>query len=171
MKHGYVQIYTGDGKGKTTAAMGVCLRAAGAGLKVYLAQFLKMSDTSEINALKKFRTVEIHQFGSGKFVKGKPSAADLLNCANGFLKVTDAVVSGIYDLVIADELCVAVDLGMITTRSVLDLMHAKPPGVELIITGRNASPELVKQADLVTEMTKKKHYFDKGVPARRGIEL
>jgi len=171
MKQGYVQIYTGDGKGKTSAALGVCLRAVGAGMKVYIAQFLKGSDTSELRAIKKqFKTVEMHQFGSGKFIRGKPSTADMLNCANGFLKLTDAVISGRYDVVIADELCVAVDLEMISTQNVLDLIEVKPKSVELIITGRNADPKLIERADLVTVMKKKKHYFDKGVHARRGIE-
>ena len=171
MKNGYVQIYTGDGKGKTTAALGLCLRAVGSGLKVYVGQLLKKSNFSEIKAIKAhLKNVEVHQFGSGQFVRGKPTKADIRKAAAGFLQVTDALLSGDYDLVIADELNVAVSLELVTVQNVLDLMKSKPTHVELVITGRNAHPLLVRNADLVTEMRKKKHYYDKGVKARRGIE-
>lgn len=171
MKDGYVQVYTGDGKGKTTAALGLCLRAVGSGLRVYLGQFLKNSKCSEIKALKShLKSVEIHQFGSGRFVRGKPTEADIRKAATGFLQITDAVLSGKYDLVVADELNVAVALELVTPENVLELIRAKPVHVELVITGRSAHPKVMRSADLVTEMRKKKHYYDKGVHARRGIE-
>jgi cob(I)alamin adenosyltransferase len=168
---GYVQVYTGDGKGKTTAALGLALRAAGAGLKVFIAQFLKRGDYSEIKALKKLsEQITVAQYGLGHFVKGKPAPEDMEAAQAGLRKVKSAVTSGAYDLVIIEEGNVAVQCGLFPLAELLDIISEKPEQVELVITGRGASPELIERADLVTEMKEIKHYYKKGVTARIGIE-
>lgn len=172
MKTGCIQIYTGDGKGKTTAALGLALRAAGAGLKVFIAQFLKKSNTSEIKAiLTHLPMITIRQFGTGIFVKGAPSQDDAEAATCGFKALQEAVMSGDFDVVIADELNAAITLKLIKLDDATDLLKNKPSNVELIITGRDANPQLLSLADLVTVMSKQKHYFDKGLGARVGIEL
>lgn len=168
---GYVQVYSGDGKGKTTASLGLTLRAVGAGLKVYIIQFLKKGDYSEIKALEKFfGQVTIEQFGLGKFVKGKPSLDDVVAGKKGYDTVTDVLQKGEHDVVIVEEGNVAVSCGLITEEMLLKLIDIKQEHVELIITGRNATDKLIEKADLVTEMREIKHYYKKGVQARIGIE-
>ncbi|MDF1589893.1 MAG: cob(I)yrinic acid a,c-diamide adenosyltransferase [Desulfobacterales bacterium] len=171
MKKGYVQVYTGDGKGKTTAALGLALRAAGAGLKVYICQFMKIGDYSEIKSLKRFSDmISIEQFGIGKFVKGLPAPEDMAAARRGLEKARGAMESGQYGLIILEEANVAVHFGLFPVEELLNLIADKPEGVEIIITGRGARPEIIDRADLVTEMKSVKHYFDKGVAARTGIE-
>lgn len=171
MEKGYVQIYTGDGKGKTTAALGLALRAAGAGLSVYVAQFMKFGEYSELKALSRFADlVTIHQFGTGKFVMGRPGQADLAAGQKGLEAVKDALASGRYDIVIMEEAAVAASIGIFSSEDILDILRAKPDAVELVITGRGASDDLIKAADLVTEMREIKHYYQAGVKARVGIE-
>jgi len=171
MKKGYVQVYTGDGKGKTTAALGLALRAAGAGLKVYICQFMKTGNYSEIKALKRFSDlISIEQFGTGKFVKGLPAPEDMAAARSGFEKARRAMASGQYGLIILEEANVAVHFGLFSVEELLNLIADKPEGLEIIITGRGARPEIIDRADLVTEMKSIKHYFDKGVAARTGIE-
>jgi len=168
---GYVQVYTGNGKGKTTAALGLIVRACGAGLKVYLCQFIKGGICSELKTLKKrFCDVTIQQCGRGCFIKGKPSADDIKLAKKGLAKLRSAVLSGEYDLVIADEANCAISCGILTTAELLNLIDDKPSHVELIFTGRSAPAELIERADLVTEMKEVKHYFNKGIKARPGIE-
>ncbi|MFC1516630.1 cob(I)yrinic acid a,c-diamide adenosyltransferase [Thermodesulfobacteriota bacterium] len=168
---GYVQVYTGDGKGKTTAALGLCLRAAGAGLKVYIAQFIKMGEYSEIKALKKFSDqITITQFGRGRFIKGKPSPKDIEAAQKGLQKVKSILSSSKYNIIVLEEANVAVTCGLFSEQALLEIIDAKPDDVELVITGRGAAPEIIERADLVTEMTPVKHYFQKGVKARVGIE-
>ena len=168
---GYVHIYTGDGKGKTTAALGLLLRARGAGLRVYVAQFLKASATSEIKALQaRLPEVKVERFGGRHFVMGRPTPRDIQRAQKGLARLRRAVLGGAYDLVIADEINVAVKMGLIAVQDVLALLDARPAGVELVLTGRGADRRLVRRADLVTEMRNLKHYFDRGVRARRGIE-
>lgn len=168
---GYVQVYTGNGKGKTTASLGLTLRAVGAGLKVYIIQFLKKGDYSEIKALEKFSgQVTIEQFGLGKFVKGKPSLDDSVAGQKGYDTVTEILEKGEHDVVIVEEGNVAVSCGLITEEMLLTLIDIKQEHVELIITGRNATDKLIEKADLVTEMKEIKHYYKKGVQARVGIE-
>lgn len=168
---GYVQVYTGNGKGKTTAALGLALRAAGAGMKVYIGQFIKNADYSEIKALVHFgEQITLAQYGRGCFIRGAPCDADIDAARNGLRALFDALTSGAYDLVIADEANVAFGCGLITEADLLALMAARPPAVELVLTGRNAPPAVVAQADLVTEMREVKHYFQQGVLARDGIE-
>jgi cob(I)alamin adenosyltransferase len=168
---GYVQVYTGNGKGKTTAALGLCLRAAGAGLKIFVAQFMKMGDYSEIKALKRFSDlITVEQYGLGKFIKGKPSPEDIAASKKGFDAVRSALFSGKYDMVVIEEGNMAVDFGLIPLEGLLDLIENKPEHMEIVITGRNADPKLLDKADLITEMKEIRHYYQKGVNARVGIE-
>ncbi len=171
MQHGLVQIYTGNGKGKTTAAFGLALRALGAGLKIYLAQFIKKGSYSEIKALRRFHPdIVVRQCGRGCFIRGKPDAANILSARKGLKDLNRAMTCGKYDLVIADEIICAVNAGLIPLKEVLCLIEKKPAVVELVLTGRNAPKQIVKRSDLVTEMRKIKHPFDKGIRARKGIE-
>jgi cob(I)alamin adenosyltransferase len=170
--NGQVQIYTGNGKGKTTAALGLVVRACGAGLKVYFGQFLKGRMCSEIKALReRFPEVTVVRHGSDKFIKGTPSPEDITAARAGLSELRKAMLSGKYDVVVADELNVVLSLGMIAVEEILDLIKARPPEVELVLTGRDAPEQLILQADLVTEMKEIKHYFNKGVKSRLGIEL
>ena len=171
MKKGFVQVYTGDGKGKTTAVIGLSVRAAGAGLKVFIAQFIKAGDYSEIKALKKFSDhITIRQFGQGRFIRGKPADEDITAAQKGLDAVKSAVLSGEYDIVVIEEGNVAVTCGLLSVRDLLDIIAMKPERVELVITGRGAEPSVIEKADLVTEMKEIKHYYQKGVQARVGIE-
>jgi cob(I)alamin adenosyltransferase len=168
---GYVQVYTGDGKGKTTAALGLSVRAAGAGLRVYICQFMKAGDYSEIKALKNFSDlITVEQFGTGRFVKGRPSPEEIEAGARGLNSLREAVAGGHYDVVIAEEGNVAVACGLFSAASLCDIIDHKPDNVELVITGRGAPPEIIDRADLVTEMKAIKHYYFQGVEARIGIE-
>lgn len=168
---GYVQVYTGDGKGKTTAALGLALRAAGAGLKVFIGQFLKKGDYSEIKALERLAEfITVEQFGLGRFIKGKPTRKEMQAARDGLKRLQSMMTSGRYDVVIVEEGNVAVACGLFPVQDLLALVEAKPGDVELVITGRNAPQEIVQKADLVTEMKPIRHYFEKGVAARTGIE-
>ncbi|MCE5250072.1 cob(I)yrinic acid a,c-diamide adenosyltransferase [bacterium] len=169
---GYIQVYTGDGKGKTTAALGLALRAAGAGLKVFVAQFGKGRECGENRALDRLGdSVAVRRYGSGRFITEAPGSEDIHRAAEGLGEARDILVSGDYDLVILDEANVAVHLGLFSADDLLDVMNAKPGQVELVITGRDADPRVIERADLVTEMRMVKHYYSRGVKARRGIEL
>ena len=172
MSHrGCVHVYTGNGKGKTTAALGLCLRAVGAGFRVYIAQFMKSGGYSELQALKRLgHHVTIEQFGTGRFVRGKPSEEDQRVARQGFEASKAALASGNYQMVILDESIVALNQGVLTKEQVHTLIDIRPESVELILTGRNAPPEIVAKVDLVTEMREIKHYFQKGITARVGIE-
>jgi cob(I)alamin adenosyltransferase len=172
LTEGYVQVYTGDGKGKTTAALGLIVRALGQGLRPSVLQFMK-SDPSwgEIVTLKKLG-VPVEQCGLDHWVlKGEASAEDLAAAAAGLAKARALVESGDYDLVVLDELVTAVFFELVPLDEVLAMMAAKPAAVELVVTGRRAPEELVAAADLVTEMRPLKHYYDAGVEARPGIEF
>ncbi len=168
---GYVQVYTGDGKGKTTAALGLSVRAAGAGWRVYIGQFMKSGDFSEIKALKNFSdSITVEQFGTGRFIKDKPSPEEIEAATKGLARLKEAVFGGDFDLVIAEEANVAVACGLFPVAMLCDIIDHKPDQVEIVITGRSAPPEIIERADLVTEMKSVKHYFYKGVAARIGIE-
>jgi len=168
---GYIQVYTGNGKGKTTAALGLAIRAAGAGLKVFIAQFIKMGEYSEIKALKRFNDlITVEQFGTGRFIKGKPSASDIEAARKGLEKIKAVFASNQYNVVIMEEANVAAKLGLLSVEDMLEIMVEKPKDVELVITGRGADSRIIEKADLVTEMKEVKHYFQKGVKARIGIE-
>ena len=172
LNEGFVQVYTGDGKGKTTAALGLVLRALGQGLHPAVLQFMK-SDPSwgEIVTLRKLG-VRVQQCGLEHWVlKGEASKEDLAAAAAGFDEAKALVESGEYDLVILDELVTAVFFELVPLDRVLALMARKPAAVELVITGRRAPEELIAAADLATEMRPLKHYYDAGVQARPGIEF
>lgn len=168
---GYIQVYTGNGKGKTTAAIGLSIRAAGAGLKVYIAQFIKMGDYSEIKMLREMpELITVEQFGLGRFIKGKPLDEDIKAAQKGLEKIKMVMDSDKYDVVIMEEANVAVSCGLFSVHELLQVIDKKPDHTELVITGRGASDEVIERADLVTEMKEIKHYFRKGVQARTGIE-
>ena len=168
---GCVQVYTGDGKGKTTAATGLAVRAVGAGLRVFIGQFIKAKDSHEMALLReRCPEVTIEQFGEGRFILGKPSPEDIEAARLGMERLTAALTGGDYDVVIADEANGALGAGVITLETLLAFVDARPEAVELVITGRNAHADLMARADLVTEMQKVKHCFDAGIPAREGIE-
>ena len=168
---GYIQVYTGDGKGKTTAALGLTLRAVGAGLKVFIAQFIKIGDYSEIGALERLsESVTVEQFGCGRFPKGQASEEDIALARRGLGRVKEVFASHQHDVVIMDEVNVAVSLRLFDVEALLQIMDSKPPDVELIITGRNAPTAVIEKADLVSEVKAVKHYFQNGVKARIGIE-
>jgi len=171
MRKGYIHIYTGDSKGKTTAALGLALRAMGAGLKVFMGQFVKRRICSEHKALERFKDlITIKQYGTG-FIKGKKPASSAMAAAKkGLVDVKKALMSGKYDMVILDEINIAVHYGLLSTDDVLKLLDKKPVATEVIITGRYADKKLIKKAGLVTEMKEIKHYFKHGVKARKGIE-
>ena len=171
LRKGFVHLYTGNGKGKTTAAVGLALRAAGAGLKVFIVQFGKGSPTGELKSLKKLsRQITIRQFGARTFIKQKPALVDYTLAAEGLATVERALRRGCYDVVILDEVCVVCRYNLISTRKVLDIINNRPKQVEVIMTGRDAPKDLANAADLVTEMREIRHYFSKGVRARKGIE-
>jgi len=168
---GYVQVYTGDGKGKTTAALGLAIRAAGAGLKVFIGQFIKMGEYSEIKALKRFADlITVEQFGVGGLIKGRPSPEDIQAAQKGLARVKSIMASKEYHVVIMEEANVAARLELLAIQDLIDIIDSKPEEVELVITGRDADPAIITKADLVTEMKEVKHYFQKGVAAREGIE-
>lgn len=168
---GYVQVYTGDGKGKTTAALGLAVRAAGAGLRVLFAQFVKGMEYSEIKALERFQDlITVRQFGRGCFIFAEPSVEDCAAARSGLDEVRAALSAGAFDVVILDEANIATSVGLFTVRELLEVVASKPDNVELVITGRDADPRLIAAADLVTEMREVKHYYRQGVQARVGIE-
>ncbi|MEW6684600.1 MAG: cob(I)yrinic acid a,c-diamide adenosyltransferase [Candidatus Edwardsbacteria bacterium] len=173
MRFGTVQVYTGDGKGKTTAALGQALRASGHGLKVFVIQFMKGSKNyGELKAVKSFPNFTIEQYGLDTFVKkGAPSEKDLELAQKGFNKAKEIIKSSKYDMVILDEINVAIDYGLLELNEVVQLIKQKPKSVELILTGRYAPLQILALADLVTEMKELKHHYStKGIQAREGIE-
>ena len=167
---GLIQVYTGDGKGKTTAALGLALRAVGQGMKVIIIQFVKGDRTcGEHLFAAKYQPFDIVQLNTGdSFTQTLDELRPVTEQTLAFAEET--IVGGSYDMVILDEIFAAVTKELITTRQVVNLMSKKPARLELILTGRGASEEIIQQADLVTEMTAVKHPFTRGIPARRGIE-
>ena len=168
---GYVQVYTGDGKGKTTAAIGLAVRAVGAGLKVFLGQFVKGMDYSELKSLERFASqMKVKQYGRAEFVHNEPKEADFAAARSGYEEIKGIIKSGQYDLVILDEANIAVYFKLLSVEDLLALIDEKPESVELVFTGRKADPKLIERADLVTEMKEIKHYYSEGLLARKGIE-
>lgn len=168
---GFVHVYTGNGKGKTTAALGLCLRAVGAGFHVYIAQFMKSGTYSEVTALKRLGgQVTLEQYGTGRFVRGNPSDEDRRISQEGLDAAHRAVASRHFQMVILDESMVALHQGLLSVAQIEALIDACPATVELVLTGRHAAPEIIAKADVVTDMREVKHYYQKGVTARTGIE-
>ncbi|MFP4393570.1 MAG: cob(I)yrinic acid a,c-diamide adenosyltransferase [Desulfohalobiaceae bacterium] len=168
---GYVQVYTGNGKGKTTAALGLALRAAGAGLNVFVGQFIKGMHYCELDCLQSFSDrITIVQYGRDCFIHSDPTSEDIQKAREGFQDIKDKIHSGQYQLVILDEIHIATYYKLIEVDEVLELIRNKPPEVELVLTGRMADQRIIDAADLVTEMREVKHYFQEGVQARAGIE-
>jgi len=175
LERGYVHLITGDGPGKTTAAIGLAVRALGNGLRVCIVQFMKnqhwRTGYGEIRFFKRTRNVEIRQFGTGSFIKeGSYSSADAKLAEEGLKFAKEKMLSGKYDLIILDEANVALDFGLIDLEQVLSLIRSKPTQLELILTGRNAPKELYDVSDYVVSIDSIKHPYDRGVEARRGIE-
>jgi len=173
LEKGFVQIYTGNGKGKSTAAIGQAVRAAGFGLKTYIAQFMKEYPYNELISLKQLsQWITIEQFGGDEFVYQKelPDKVELDKATKGLQTAKEKMLSGEYDLIILDEAIVAIYFKLIDTSDLIQFIKNKPTNIELILTGRYCPEELIQLADLVTEMKEVKHYYQKGVTSRRGIE-
>ena len=189
---GYVQVYTGNGKGKTTAALGITMRASGAGMKIAFIQFMKALGYSEQKVLPTLPGVtwktlgkpffiakagsiseeDLTKYGDGcvVFEEGAPPKDYVKMIGEGFAEAKEMVLSGDYDMVVLDEINCAMYFGLLDVEEVLDLIRNKPEHTELILTGRCAPEEIMVAADLVTEMREIKHYYNEGVEARRGIE-
>lgn len=175
MKKGYVQVYTGDGKGKTTAALGLGLRAVGRGYTVWMFQFLKGATSGEVEStpylggcFRLFRLAETDKFSNA--LSEAEIAGLKAQLQEEIKQIKDAMQQGACDLLILDEIIGLIHAGFLNTGEVCALIEGKPPGMEVVLTGRNAPRELLARADLVTEMRCIKHYYYDGVPARRGIE-
>ncbi len=170
---GYVHVYTGDGKGKTTAALGLALRAAGHGRRVLIIQFMKgRINYGELRGAKRLRPyITIVQSGRAEFVrKGNPDPRDVALARSGIELAERSLRRGQYDLVVLDEINVALEYGLVSLGQVMRILRERPRGLELVLTGRGAHPAVMKAAHLVTEMREIKHYFRSGVMARKGIE-
>ena len=170
---GYIQVYTGNGKGKTTASLGLALRAAGHGLKTVIIQFMKgWIDYGELKGVAMLSPlVTIHQAGRDTFVdRGSPDPEDVRLARDGWELAKETILGGKADIVVLDEINCAVDFGLLPVGEILDLLRRKPDGMEIVLTGRGAPEEIVAAADLVTEMREIKHYYAKGVDARVGVE-
>jgi len=173
LSKGYIQVYTGSGKGKTTAALGQAIRAAGIGLRVYIGQFLKAHECGELQSLKKLSSlITIEQFGRKGFIHPteNPDEEDIRRAREGLKKCLDAMLSQKYSIIVLDEINVAISFDLIEEKIVHSFLDKKPENVEIILTGRFAPESIIKRADLVTEMKEIKHYYNKGVRARDGIE-
>lgn len=167
---GYLQIYTGNGKGKTTAALGLSLRAAAAGKRVFIGQFVKGMHYSELDLIPSIPGLSLEQYGRGCFIHGEPEEADRLAAREGLAKMAAILAAGQHDVVVMDEVCIALHFELIALDDLQQAIARRTPHVEVVLTGRYAPQELVDMADLVTEMREIKHYYNEGVQARTGIE-
>jgi len=166
-----IQVYTGNGKGKTTAALGLALRAAGAGLNVYICQFLKGKAYCELLALKKFKNIKVEQFGKTCFLRRAPQKNDLELARSGLAAAKKAIKDKRYAVIILDEINIALKLRLVSLKEVLAIIRDTPRQTELILTGRYAHPKIKRLADLVSEIKEVRHYYTRGVKARKGIEF
>ncbi len=168
---GRVQLYTGDGKGKTTAALGLALRASGHGLRTYIGQFMKGQHYGELDALHDNRYITVEQYGSPRCIhREEVTSQHVAEAREGLTRACEAMLSGEYDLIVLDEVNVAIWFGVLTTDDVLAFLDKRPGDVEVVLTGRRAPQALIDRADLVTEMREVKHYYQQGIGARLGIE-
>jgi len=166
-----IQVYTGNGKGKTTAAFGLALRASGAGLNVHICQFVKAGLYSEVKALKKIKNIKIEQFGRRRFIRDRPDRLDFALARKGLKRAGRLIAQKKYQMVILDEVNVALKLGLVDLEGLIRMIKKAPRELELILTGRFAHPEIIKLADLVSEIKEVKHYFKQGQKARPGMEF
>ncbi len=179
LSRGYVQVYTGDGKGKTTAALGLALRASGHGMRTYIGQFMKGQHYGELEALCDHPLITVEQYGDVRCIRREEVTPEhVAQARRGLERAREAmlglglgpVLVGQYDVVVLDEVNVAIWFGLLTVEEVLAFLDERPAHVEVILTGRRAPQELIERADLVTEMLPVKHYYQQGVMARKGIE-
>lgn len=173
LEKGFIQVYTGSGKGKTTAAIGQAVRAAGFGLRTYFLMLMKEFPYNEVKSLDKLKDfISVVQVGKDDFVYKKvlPSEEEKSKVKNALNEAKIKMLSGAYDLIVLDEIFVSIYFGLISKEEVIEFIEAKQYNIELIMTGRYCPQEIIDKADLVTEMKEVKHYYEKGVLARRGIE-
>lgn len=175
MKHmlssGYIHIYTGNGKGKTSAALGLAFRAAGSGLRTMMIQFMKGLPTGETDAAAKTGgLITIERYGSTRLCRPDDGSLEEHRgyAARGYARAREIITDGTHDIVVLDEIITAVKFGLLSDEAVIALIRSKPATMELVLTGRGASEELTRSADLVTEMKEIKHYYNAGVPPREG---
>jgi cob(I)alamin adenosyltransferase len=171
LSKGYIQVYTGDGKGKTTAALGLALRASGHRMRTYIGQFMKGQQYGELDALRGDPLVTIEQYGDPRCIRREEVTPEhVAQARRGLERAREAMLSGDYAIVVLDEVNVALWFGLLAVEEALAFLDQKPEGVEVVLTGRRAPQELIDRADLVTEMREVKHYYVQGVVAREGIE-
>ena len=166
-----IQVYTGCGKGKTTAALGLALRSAGAGFFVYICQFAKGRFYSELRLLKKIKNIEIEQFGRRCFIKKKPAKIDIELACKGLENAKRAILNKKFRLIILDEINIALNLNLISLKEVIEMLKTAPKNKEIVLTGRYAPLQIIDAADLVSQIQEIKHYYKKGIKARKGIEF
>lgn len=170
-EQGYIHIYTGNGKGKTTAAFGLALRAIGNSKKVFIGQFIKSMIYSEVQAAEKYLPyIEIQQFGKGCLIDRAPEKEDINDAYKGLEKMQNILQSDNFDVVIFDEVTIPIYFNLFNSNDLLNVLKHKKDRTEIILTGRYAPPELIEIADLVTEMVEIKHYYNQGVLSRKGID-
>lgn len=167
---GHIHLYTGNGKGKTTAAIGLAIRAAGAKKKVFIAQFIKGMQYSELETLKRIPEIEFKQYGLNCFIINEPTQNDIDSARKGLAEVISILAQKKYDILVLDEICISLYYKLFEINELLELLKAKPEETEIVMTGRYAPKVLYEIADLVTEMNEIKHYYKNGVEARQGIE-
>jgi cob(I)alamin adenosyltransferase len=168
---GYIHLYTGNGKGKTTAALGLALRALGAGKRIFIGQFVKGMPYAEEKALVRFPEITIKKFGRNCFIENEPTQEDISTACEGLSEIAQLVPSGEYDMIVLDEICIALHFKLFKTEEVLNILANRTSHLEIVLTGRYAPDALYEVADLVTEMKEIKHYYKTGVQARKGIEF
>lgn len=170
MGKGYIHVYTGNGKGKTTAALGLSLRAIFAGKKVFFGQFIKGMDYSELESQRYLPNFKIQQFGRDCFIYNNPTDEDIRMAKEGLEICKRILNSHEYDIVVLDEINIATYYRLLDPDDIIDILKSREPKIEVILTGRYADEKIIEFADLVTEMKEIKHYYYKGVEARKGIE-
>lgn len=168
--NGFIHLYTGNGKGKTTAAIGLAIRAVGAGKKVFIGQFVKGMQYSELVTFARLPEINVRQYGSDCFIENNPTDKDIEAAHKGLKEVESIIANNKYDVIILDEICIALYYNLFTIEDFAAVLSRKNENTEIVLTGRYAHPFLYEIADLITEMKEVKHYFNRGVQARKGIE-